>query len=159
ANGTRTIYSCGWCLLPDVIFHTGHINGFASLIAIDTAHSQTIILLTNDDYRQLYITMQTLKDILQQKETHSKWLANKPFNNLADYRGRYSIGDFKINIKDTSTYLESEVSGRKYFLRWFSKDEFFLLDLDGIVKFERDSGGNVVALKSFQNYSWMTFKK
>jgi CubicO group peptidase (beta-lactamase class C family) len=158
-NGTISIYSCGWCLMPDVIFHTGHINGFANLISIDTTHHQTIILLTNDDYRQLYITMQTLKDILQQKETRSNWLANKPFNNLADYRGLYSFGNFKLNIKDSSTYLEVEVSGQKHFLRSYSNDEFFALDLDGIIKFERDSGGNVIALKSFQNYSWVTFKK
>jgi len=55
ADGTKTIYACGWCLMPGIIFHEGHINGFANLIAIDTNHHQTIILLTNDDYLQLYM--------------------------------------------------------------------------------------------------------
>jgi hypothetical protein len=158
-NGTRTIYSCGWCQTPDVIFHTGHINGFANLIAIDTFHHLTIILLTNDDYLQLYVTMQSLRNILLKDAKASYWLTNKPENNLADYRGVYSIGDFKVNIKDSSNYLEGDAFGQKQFLRWYSNDEFFFLDQEGFLKFERDSNGKVIALKSLQDGGWVTLRK
>ena len=145
--------------MPDVIFHTGHINGFANLIAIDTIHHQTIILLTNDDYRQLYITMQSLKKILQKDITSDNWLTNTPGNNLSDYKGVYYIGDVKVNIKDTLHYLKGDGFGQIQFLRWYDKDEFFFLNLEGLVKFERNHHGEVVALKSFQDYSWITLKK
>lgn len=159
SDGTQTIYSCGWCLMPNVIFHTGHINGFANLIAIDTIHHQTIILLTNDDYRQLYITMQSLKGILQNDETSINWIATNPANDLKDYRGIYSIGNVKVNIKDTANFLKADVSGQKYFLRWYKKDEFFLLNSEAIVKFERNAQGDVIAQKSFEDYSWTTLIK
>jgi len=159
SDGTQTIYSCGWCLMPDAIFHTGHINGFADLIAIDTIHRQTIILLTNDDYRQLYVTMQSLKNILLNNTTFNNWLSNKPGNNLAEYKGIYSIGDLKVAIKDTLNYLEGEAFGQKQFLRWYQNDAFFFLNMEGIVKFERNNQGKVIALKSFQDYSWVTLKK
>jgi CubicO group peptidase (beta-lactamase class C family) len=158
-DGTKTIYACGWCLMPDVILHEGHINGFANLIAIDTAHHQTIILLTNHDYLQLYVTMQSLKNILQNNIASNEWTANKPPDNLADYRGTYSFGNFKVNIKDTLNYLESDAFGQKQFLKWYCNDEFFFLNLEGIIKFERDNTGNVIALKSFEDYSWVTLKK
>jgi hypothetical protein len=145
--------------MPDIIFHTGHINGFANLIAIDTLHHQTIILLTNDDYRQLYVTMQSLQNIVQNNTTFNNWLSNKPANNLVDYKGIYSIGDLKVNIKDTSNYLEAAAFGQKQFLRWYQNDEFFFLNMEGIVKFERNKQGGVIALKSFQDYSWVTLKK
>jgi CubicO group peptidase (beta-lactamase class C family) len=159
SDGTQTMYSCGWCLMPDVIFHTGHINGFANLIAIDTIHHYTIVLLTNDDYRQLYITMLGLKNILQNNATRNDWILKKPLNNLADYRGTYSIGSFKVTIKDTLNYLEGEAFGQKQLLRWYGKDEFFFLNQEGIIRFERDNNEKVVALKSFQDYSWVELKK
>jgi CubicO group peptidase (beta-lactamase class C family) len=158
-DGTKTMYSLGGCLMPDVIFHTGHINGFANLIAIDTTHHLTIILLTNDDYRQLYVTMQSLYNIFLNNTTFTNWLNNKPGNNLAEYKGIYSIGDLKVNIKDTTNYLEAEAFGQKQFLRWYQNDEFFFLNMEGIVKFERNTRGGVFALKSFQDYNWVTLKK
>jgi CubicO group peptidase (beta-lactamase class C family) len=159
SDKTKTIYACGWCLMPDIIFHEGHINGFANLIAIDTAHHQTVILLTNDDYRQLYITMQSLKNILQNNVASNEWTANKPLNNLADYRGAYSIKNFKVNIKDTLNHLEGDAFGQKQFLKRYGNDEFFFLNLEGIIKFERDNARNVIALRSFEDYSWVTLKK
>lgn len=158
-DGKNTIYSCGWCLMPGLIFHMGHINGFANLIAIDTTRKQTIIILTNDDYRQLYITMETIRNILHGEITAIKWVANKPLNNLHDYTGTYSIGDLKINIKDTSVLLAGQAFGQTNFLRWFSNDAFFFLDMEGFVKFERDNAGNVARLKSLQDYNWVTLKK
>ena len=159
AGAIKTIYACGWCLMPDVIFHEGHINGFANLIAIDTVRHQTIILLTNNDYMQLYITMESLKNILQNRATNNNWMINKPANNLADYRGTYTIGELRVNLKDTSNLLEGDAFGQKQFLRWFGNDEFFFIDQEGIVKFERGNKGNVIALKSFENYSWVELKK
>jgi len=158
-DGTKTIYACGWCLMPGVILHEGHINGFSNLIAIDTAHHQTIILLTNDDYRQLLITMQSLRIILRNDLASNEWTANKLPENLADYRGVYSIGNLKVNIKDTLHLLQGDAFGQKQFLKWYGKDEFFFLNLEGIIKFERDATGNVIALKSFEDYSWVTLKK
>jgi CubicO group peptidase (beta-lactamase class C family) len=159
-GGTKTVYACGWCLIPGIIFHEGHINGFANLIAIDTVHHQTIILLTNDDYHQLYITMESLKNILQGKAKYNNWMTNNPTtNNLADYRGAYTIGNLRVNLKDTSNLLEGDAFGQVQFLRWFGNDEFFFLDQEGIIKFERDNKGNVIGLKSFDNYSWVELKK
>ncbi|HTS45484.1 MAG TPA: serine hydrolase domain-containing protein [Puia sp.] len=159
-DGTKTIYACGWCLMPEVIVHEGHINGFANLIAIDTVRHHTIILLTNNDYLQLYITMQSLRNILQNDIASNEWIGNKPLDNLADYRGTYSIGNLKVNIKDTLNHLEADALGyKKLFLKWYDNDEFFFLNLEGIVKFKRDNTGNVIALKSFEDYSWITLKK
>jgi CubicO group peptidase (beta-lactamase class C family) len=158
-DGSQTNYSCGWCLMPDVIFHTGHINGFANLIAIDTNHHQTIILLTNEDYRQLYITMRSIKNILLNDTASNNWIVHKPVNDLSDYRGTYSIGNFKVHIKDSLTYLEGDAFGQRQVLRWYGSDKFFFVNMEGIVKFERNSNGNVVALKSFQDYTWVTLIK
>ncbi len=158
-DGSKTIYSCGWALMPNVIFHTGHINGFAGLIAIDTLHHQTIILLSNDDYRQLYITMESLRKMLQNDPLADSWTKSRGLNELSDYRGIYRKGDITVTIKDTLDCIEGTVLGQKQFLRPFDKDEFYFLDLEGIVKFERGPLGDVVALDSFQNYSWITFQK
>jgi len=158
-NGKPAIYSCGWCLMPDILFHTGHINGFANLIAIDTVHHTTIILLTNNDYKQLYVTMQSLQNIVLNNTVSNVWLSNKPANNLADYKGIYTIGALKVRIKDTLNFLEGEAFGQKQFLRWYQNDEFFFLNMEGIVKFERNDQGVVIALKSFQDYNWVTLKK
>jgi CubicO group peptidase (beta-lactamase class C family) len=158
-DGTQTIYSSGWCLMPDVIYHAGHITGFANLIAIDTTRHHTIILLTNDDYQQLYITMESLRNILLNDQTATSWLDNKPANNLADYRGTYFIGNFKVHIKDSLSFLEAEAFGHKETLRWFSSDEFFFTETEGTVKFERDNSGTVIGLKRFQDYSWVRLTK
>ena len=158
-DGVKTIYTCGWALMPDVIFHTGHINGFANLIAIDTIHHQTIILLTNDDYRQLYITMESLRKMLQNDPLADNWTKNKGLNELSDYRGTYRKGSITITIKDTLDCIEGTVSGQKQLLRPFNRDEFYFLDLEGIVRFERGPHGDVIALDSFQDYSWITFQK
>jgi CubicO group peptidase (beta-lactamase class C family) len=158
-DGTKTIYACGWCLMRDLIFHEGHINGFASLIAIDTARHHTIILLTNDSYRQLYITMHALGNILCNRIGSNGWMANKPLHNLGDYAGVYSSGKFKVTIKDSLNDLVGEAFGQKRLLRRFDKDEFFLLNSEGMVKFERDKTGKVIALKNFDDYSWVTLKR
>jgi CubicO group peptidase (beta-lactamase class C family) len=159
SDGTKTIYACGWCLLPGLIMHEGHINGFANLIAIDTSHHQTIILLTNDDYQHLYITMHSLQNILRYNMAANDWMANKPVANLEDYRGAFSIGDLTVHIKDTLNHLEGDAFGQKQYLNWYGTDEFFFLNMEGILRFERDSSGKVIALKSFENYSWVTLKK
>ena len=158
-DGTKNIYACGWCLMPDLILHEGHINGFANLIAIDSTHHQTIILLTNNDYMQLYITLGSLRNLLQNNTASMDWITNKPHHNLSDYRGQYSIGNFKVNIKDTLNGLTGEAFGKKQILKWYSSDEFFFLNREGFVKFERDNKGKVIALKSFEDYSWVTLKK
>ena len=87
------------------------------------------------------------------------WITNKPHHNLSDYRGQYSIGNFKVNIKDTLNGLTGEAFGKKQILKWYSSDEFFFLNREGFVKFERDNKGKVIALKSFEDYSWVTLKK
>jgi CubicO group peptidase (beta-lactamase class C family) len=158
-GGSQSIYSCGWCMMPGFIFHTGHINGFANLLAIDTVLHRTIMLLSNHDYKQLYITMQSVQHILQNKATAINCINNTPGNNLADYNGAYSIGDLTVNMKDTSNYLEGNAFGERKLLRWYNNDEFFFLNEEGIVKFERDKRGKVVALRSFQDYNWVELKK
>jgi CubicO group peptidase (beta-lactamase class C family) len=158
-DGSQSIYSCGWCMMPGFIFHTGHINGFANLLAIDTVLHRTIMLLSNHDYKQLYITMHWVQNILQKKATAISWTNNTPGNNLADYSGAYSIGDFTVNMQDTSNYLEGNAFGQKKLLRWYNSDEFFFLDEEGIVKFEREKSGKVIALRSFQDYHWVELKK
>ena len=103
--------------------------------------------------------MQSLQNIVLNNTAFNNWLSNKPANNLTDYKGIYSIGDLKVNIKDTLNYLEAMAFGQKQFLRWYQKDEFFFLNSEGIVKFERNNQGGVIALKSFQDYNWVTLKK
>ena len=117
------------------------------------------MLLSNHDYKQLYITMHWVQNILQKKATAISWTNNTPGNNLADYSGAYSIGDFTVNMQDTSNYLEGNAFGQKKLLRWYNSDEFFFLDEEGIVKFEREKSGKVIALRSFQDYHWVELKK
>jgi hypothetical protein len=158
-DGSQSIYSCGWCMMPGFIFHTGHINGFANLLSIDTVVHRTIILLSNNDYKQLYVTMQWVQNILQKKATAISWINNKPGNDLADYNGAYSIGGLTVNMKDTASYLEGSAFGERQLLKWYNNDQFFFLNEEGIVKFERDKIGKVVALRSFQDYHWVELKK
>jgi CubicO group peptidase (beta-lactamase class C family) len=157
-DGSENIYFGGWCIMPDLIFHMGHINGFANVMAVDTVHSQTIILLTNQDYRQLYITMRSLLYIVQNNKMDG-WIANKPGNYLADYNGNYTFGKIQINIKNDSHYLEGTAFGRKDLLRWYDKDEFFFLEREGFLKFQRDDKGLVTAFQSFDAYHWIEIEK
>ena len=103
--------------------------------------------------------MQSLKNILQNNIASNEWMANKQLDNLADYRGAFSLGNLKVNIKDTLNHLEGDAFGQKQFLKWYGNDEFFFLNLEGIIRFNRDNTGNVICLKSFDDYSWVTLKK
>jgi CubicO group peptidase (beta-lactamase class C family) len=157
-DGIENLYSCGWCCMPGFIFHTGHINGFANLLAIDTIHHQTIILLTNHDYKQLYITMESLRDLLENKITANNWMTNKS-PDLKKYNGNYSIGGLTVHIQDSLDYLEGTAFGETHLLRWHNEDEFFFVDQEGTIYFEKDDRGKIVGLKSFQDYSWVSLKK
>ena len=159
SDETTTIYACGWCLMPDVIFHTGHINGFANLIAIDTIHQYTIVLLTNNSYHQLYVTMQSLRSILNNQVPRIGPKSIRGMGNLSDYSGQYSDGKITVTIKDTLDCIQGTAFGQSQLLRPYTKDEFYFLDSEAIVKFERDPRGQVIALHSFQDYYWTTLKK
>lgn len=68
----------------------------------------------------------------------------KPTNNLADYKGVYSLGEMKMEIRDSSYFLISN----DYILVWKKNDEFFH-DASESTKFERNDKGDVIALKRY----------
>jgi hypothetical protein len=142
----------GWGLIPGSIFHTGHINGFANAIVIDTARKETIVLLTNQDFKQLDYMMLKLSGILRQDTTQVVTV-------LSDYIGRYVSGDMVVDIRDSAGCLQGSAFRERHLLRPFSRDTFHFLDMDGIVCFERDGSGEVIALNSFQDYMWIKFRR
>ena len=158
-NGGNTIYSSGWCLLPGLIFHTGHINGFANLIAVDTSLQQTIIILTNSNYQQLYITMQCIRKIIANDSHATSWIKKNYHPALKDFAGTYAIGGFNVEIKEEAPYLAGYAGGEKAMLQSFTKDEFFFTGREGLIKFNRDKNDQVISFSSFQDYEWVELKK
>jgi CubicO group peptidase (beta-lactamase class C family) len=154
ADGSKTIYSSGWGwgLIPGSIFHTGHINGFANAIVIDTARKESIVLLTNQDFKQLDYMMLELSRILRQGSAQFVTVSS-------DYVGRFLSGSMVVDIRDSAGSLQGFAFGERHLLRPFSRDTFYFLDMDGIVCFERDREGRVVALNSFQDYKWVRLRR
>lgn len=70
----------------------------------------------------------------------------KPTNNLADYRGVYSIGEEKLILRDSSYFLIT--APENYMLVWKNNDEFFH-DASETTKFERNDKGDVISLKRY----------
>jgi hypothetical protein len=92
-----------------------------------------------------------LFDIKIPPQAFNKWFNSlpltpdpKPTNNLNDYTGIYSLGEKKMNIRDSSYYLISD----DYMMVWQKKDEFFHTASESI-KFERNDKGSVIILKRF----------
>lgn len=70
----------------------------------------------------------------------------KPTNNLIDYKGVYTLGEERINIRDTSYFLIADPIN--YILVWKNNDEFFH-DASENVKFERNDIGDVTRLTRY----------
>jgi CubicO group peptidase (beta-lactamase class C family) len=158
-GSSQNIYFGGWCFFPELIFHEGHVNGFANLLAMDTVRHQTVIILSNHDYKQLYVTMRSLYNIANNNVDAIEWIKNSPAKNLKQYNGDYSVGDLTVSIKDSANYLRGTAFGNTKLLQRYKDDEFFFLGLEGFVRFERGNNGNVIALNSFQDYSWVRLVK
>lgn len=159
SGGEQTIYSSGWCLFPNLLLHTGHINGFANIMAIDTSQQQTIIVLTNSDYKQLLVTLFCMRDIIQENAHALNWMGHNALTNIAEYAGTYAIGDFAVEIKSEDPDLAVYFPGGKEILRSFIKDEFFFINREHLIKFNRDKSDRIVSLSSFQDYEWTELKK
>jgi len=154
-----SLYSCGWGLAPGIIFHTGHINGFANLIAIDTILKQTFIFLTNTDFHQLYVSLWAARQILAGDDGSMDWIRATKSHPLEDYTGTYSVDGLQVEIKAEYPDLAGYVAGNKDLLKAYSKDEFFFNDREGLVRFKRDSTGKVISLNAFQDYEWVEMRK
>ena len=160
ANGATSIYSSGWCLLPDKIMHGGHINGFANYFSIDTVNHYTVIILSNDDFKELYVTGETISSILQGENNTLNWLTQKTSSQLLnDYIGAYILGSDTIINKNENGVLVAYFKGNS--LPWtpFLKDEYFSEYFEGNILFERNKKGEVYGVKSFENYNWIEWKK
>ncbi len=142
-----------------MLYHTGHINGFANLIAIDTALSHTIILLTNTNYRQLYISFQTIRRTLIGETRPTNWTLPPDASLLNDYAGTYFMEGMRVEIRPQYPDLTGSLAGQIYLLKKFLKDEFFFKDQEGLIRFNRDSAGNVISLSSLEDYKWVELKK
>jgi CubicO group peptidase (beta-lactamase class C family) len=159
-DGTISIYSAGWCLLPDRIMHQGHINGFANQISIDTVNHYTIIILSNDDFKQLFVTGKIISVILKRKENSFAWLMQKiPSQALNEYAGVYVRGSDTIINKNENNMLVSYINNRPLPLKPFLKDEFFMEPFEGNIQFERNSKREVIGVSSFEDYKWVEWKK
>jgi hypothetical protein len=154
-----SIYSCGWCLLPDMMVHGGHFPGFANYFSVDTAYRQTIVLLSNNWYPLLYVTTKTIHNILHHDSHAIDWIRNESSQDINDYTGTYSLDDISVEFKVEPTGLVSLFSGKKQFLKQFANDEFFLTDFGGNIRFNRDKNNKIISVSSFENYRWVELKK
>jgi CubicO group peptidase (beta-lactamase class C family) len=159
-DGTISIYSAGWCLLSDRIMHQGHINGFANQISIDTVNHYTIIILSNDDFKQLFVTGKIISVILKRKENPFAWLMQKiPSQSLNEYAGIYVRGRDTIISKNENNILVSYINKRALPMKPFLRDEFFTEPFEGNIQFERNSKSEVIGVSSFEDYKWVEWKK
>jgi CubicO group peptidase (beta-lactamase class C family) len=159
-DGTISIYSAGWCLLSDRIMHQGHINGFANQISIDTVNHSTIIILSNDDFKQLFVTGKIISVILKGKENSFTWLMQKiPPQSLNEYAGVYVRGSDTIINKNENNILVSYINKRALPMNPFLRDEFFTEPFEGNIQFERNSKSEVIGVSSFEDYKWVEWKK
>jgi CubicO group peptidase (beta-lactamase class C family) len=160
AGSDSNLYSSGWCILPNELVHTGHINGFANLISIDTAHHRTIIILSNNDYQKLYIIQETITSILNKNKNALKWMSTKLSDAEMDqYIGVYKKDNREVITKKENGKLISYVNGRPIELFPLAKDVFFAEEFEGDISFERNKNNEVIAAKSFQNYSFLKLIK
>jgi CubicO group peptidase (beta-lactamase class C family) len=159
-NGTQSIYSCGWCLLPEKIMHQGHINGFANQISIDTINHHTVIILSNDGFRQLYVTGKIISLIMAGKENSFDYLMQKmPSRSLNEYAGVFILGRDTVVGKIENNTLIFYVNNTAFTLKPFLKDEFFIDSSEGNIKYERNNRNEVIGLFSFEDYNWTEWKK
>ncbi len=160
-DGTPTIYSCGWCLMPDKIMHQGHINGFANQISIDTVHHYTIIILSNDNFRQLYVTEKTISSILGNDHNALAWISAKtPASVLNEYTGLFVMGKDSILSKIENGKFQTYLNGHPL-PQWlpFLKDEFFSTGSEGNIIYIRNKEGQITGVNSFDDYYWDEWKK
>jgi len=151
-------YSCGWFVNGEHLFHEGHINGFANLISIDTVRKQTIIILSNSDFKYLFINMMSAQRIMTGDPDALRWTDNKPIN-YKDYLGKYQVANLTAEIKEEKGRLVAYGPTGRLTLRSFGKDGFFFINREGFIVFKRDAGSNVVSLSSFEDYEWVELKK
>jgi hypothetical protein len=160
AGENKDLYSSGWCILPNEILHTGHINGFANLVSIDTTHRRTIIILSNSDYKRLYVMQETIISILNKDKDPLGWIPGKlKGEELNAYTGTYQYQNIVVPIKNEDGKLVSYVFGKPVQLFFFRKDEFFAEGLDGNLTFGRDKDNKVISVTSFEDYSFTRFEK
>lgn len=159
-DGTTSIYSCGWCLLPDKMMHQGHINGFANHISIDTLNRYTVIILSNDDFKELFATGKIISSILHGNNEASNYLIQKNSSQqLNEYTGVYALGSDTIFNKVENGELVSYFNGEPLIWKPFAKDEFFCELFEGNILFERNKANVIIGTKSFEDYNWIEYKK
>ena len=159
-DGTISIYACGWCLLPDKIMHQGHINGFSNQISIDTVNHYTVIILSNDGFKQLFVAGEIISFILERKRNYSDCLMQKiSSQSLNEYAGVYVHGSDTVISKIENNALVSYINNRPLPMKPFLKDEFFMEAFEGNIQFERNSRSEVTGVLSFEDYNWVEWKK
>jgi CubicO group peptidase (beta-lactamase class C family) len=160
-DGTLIIYSCGWCLMPGQLMHQGHINGFANQISIDTINHHTIIILSNDNFKQLYVTGKTISSILNKDKNPLNWISQKiPLTVMNEYTGIYVMGKDSVWSKIENGEFTTYYNGHQL-PPWllFIKDEFFSTASEGNIVYIRNKEGRVTGVNSFDNYHWDEWKK
>lgn len=160
-DGTLIIYSCGWCLMPDQLMHQGHINGFANQISIDTINHLTIIILSNDNFKQLYVTGKTISSILNKDKNPLNWISEKiPLSLMNEYTGLYVFGKDSVWSKIENGEFTSYYNGHPM-PQWlpFLKDEFFSGVFEGNIMYIRNKEGRVTGVNIFDDYHWDEWKK
>jgi CubicO group peptidase (beta-lactamase class C family) len=160
ADGTQSVYFGGLCILPDQIMHQGHINGFADQISVDTVNHFTIILLTNNDFKQLFVTSRTILSILKEERNALKWISsNWEDYELKKYEGEYVLNNDTVINKVSNGTLISTYKGQSLPWHQASEGNFFCEYFEGNLWAETNESGEISGVVSFEDYFLYSWKK
>jgi hypothetical protein len=103
---------------------------------------------------------ETILSILDKNKNALKWMSAKlPVDETDQYTGTYKHDNIEVTVNKENGKLLSYFNGRSIELFPVGGDTFFAENLDGDISFERDKSNHVIALKSFQNYSFLRLIK
>ncbi|HUS03112.1 MAG TPA: serine hydrolase domain-containing protein [Chitinophagaceae bacterium] len=160
AGKDTNMYAAGWCNLNNQFFHTGHINGFANIISMDTLHHRSVIILSNTEFKQLYVLRETIVSILDRKKNVLKWMTEKiPAKEMDQYTETFKRAGTELVIKNENGRLKGSIRNRPMEFFHFDKDRFFNSALDGIITFERNKNNEIAGIKTFQSYAYQRYEK
>lgn len=160
AGKDTNVYAAGWSNVYNQFLHTGHINGFANMVSIDTIHHRSIIILSNIDFKQLYLLRESIVSILDKKRNALKWISAKlPAKALDQYTGTFKRGNTELFVKNENGRLMGSIRNRPMEFFHFDNDRFYNSALDGIITFDRNESNEVVGIKTFQSYAFQRYEK
>ena len=153
ADSSVSIYAAGWCLLNGEIFHLGYINGFANQISIKPDNQKTVIILTNNNFKQLHVTSKTMQNILNGDITANDWIRNQPVTkDLEKYNGTYINNTDTVILKAENNKLITYFGPYSFSWRKGPGEIFFCENIEATFECERDADLNVTAAILLDGY-------